>query len=190
MASLVYFMICSLDGYFEDESGRFDWSQPDREVHEFVNDLVRPVGTYLYGRRMYEVMNYWEQPEAFDGQPPYIQDFARIWRAAEKVVFSTRLETASGEKTRIERNFDPQAIRRLKETARSDLAIGGADLAGQAIRAGLVDEYQLLLSPIIVGGGKRVLPDAFRTELELVAERRFRGGSVFLHYRARRHERS
>jgi dihydrofolate reductase len=184
MASLVYLINCSLDGYIEDESGAFDWGKPDREVHQFVNDLVRPVETYLYGRRMYQVMSYWEQPEVMDDQEPQIQDFARIWRGAEKVVFSRNLETVSSERTRLERNFDPLAIQKMKDSARADLAIGGADLAGQAMRAGLVDEYQLLFWPVIVGGGKRALPDAFRANLELVAERRFATGVVFVHYRA------
>jgi dihydrofolate reductase len=128
-------------------------------------------------------MDYWEQPEALESQPAYIQDFARIWRAAEKIVFSTKLEAVSSERTRIERSFDPTVIQKLKETTEADFGIGGAEIAGQAMRAGLVDEYQLFLAPVIVGGGKRVLPDEFRTKLELVAERRFPNGTVFVHYR-------
>lgn len=183
MARLVYMMNCSLDEYIADEHGRFDWSMPDQQVHEFINDLARPVGTYLYGHRMYDVMKYWEQPEAINNEPSYIQDFARIWRAADKIVFSSNLETVSSQRTRIEHNFDPQAIRKLKETADGDLAIAGAELAGEAMKAGLVDEFKLFLSPVIVGGGKRLLPDHFRTKLELVDERRFGNGTAYLHYR-------
>ena len=179
MASLIYMAIGSLDGYVEDEQGKFDWAAPDEEVHTFVNDLERPVGTYLYGRRMYETMAYWETD---DDRPPVYQDYAQIWRAAEKVVFSRTLQTVSSEKTRIEREFDAAAINRLKESSHSDISIGGAALAGQAIAEGLVDEYQLFLGPVLVGGGKRALPAGVHAELELLDERRFRNGVVYLHY--------
>ena len=180
MARLIYSALASLDGYVEDAQGRFDWAAPDDEVHAFVNDLERPVSTYLYGRRMYETMVYWE---TVDDQAVGARDFAEIWRAAEKVVYSRTLITVSSEKTRIEREFDPSAIRRLKEGSRSDITIGGAELAGQAIAAGLVDECQLFLGPVLVGGGKRALPAGVHAELELVDERRFSDGTVYLRYR-------
>jgi dihydrofolate reductase len=180
MANLNYLAIASFDGYVEDEQGKFDWAAPDEEVHAFVNDLERPVGTYLYGRRMYETMVYWEND---DDRPQVYQDYAAIWRAAEKVVYSRTLQTVSSERTRIEREFDAAAIKRLKESSRSDIAIGGAELAGQAIAEGLVDECQLLLGPVLVGGGKRALPAGVHAELELLDERRFRSGVVFLRYR-------
>ena len=185
MAKLIYSTITSLDGYVADEDGQFDWAEPDEEVHSFVNDLGRRVGTYLYGRRLYEVMVAWETLSLAD-QPPFIQDFAEIWRAAEKVVYSRSLESVSSARTRIERNFDPEEIRRLKEGARADITVGGSDLAGQAINAGLVDEYRLFLAPVLVGGGKRALPDGVRVELELLDERRFGNGTVHLRYRMRR----
>ena len=180
MAKLIYSAITSLDGYVADEDGNFDWAAPDEEVHSFVNDLERPVGTYLYGRRMYEVMVFWET--AAD-QAPFIQDFAKIWQAADKIVYSRTLETASSARTRIERDFDPEAVRQLKASARRDLTVGGPDLAAQAIKAGLVDEYQLFVTPVVVGGGKRSLPDGIRLKLELIDERRFGSGVVHLHYR-------
>jgi dihydrofolate reductase len=183
MARLIYSAITSLDGYVEDERGGFEWAAPSDEVHAFVNDLERPIGTYLYGRRMYETMVFWETVSTSDDQPSEMRDFARIWRAAEKVVFSRTLETVSSARTRIEREFDPGAIRRLKETSEHDITIGGAELAAQAIGAGLVDECHLFLGPIIVGGGKRALPDRVRVQLELLGERRFANGVVHLHYR-------
>ncbi len=146
MAELIYLTIMSLDGYVADEDGKFDWGEPDEEVHTFVNDLARPVGTYLYGRRMYEVMIAWETPELAD-QPPYIRDFAEIWRAADKIVYSKTLETVSSARTRLEREFEPEAVRQLKASAERNLAVGGPELAGQAIRAGLVDELQLFVAP-------------------------------------------
>ena len=182
MAKLIYAAIASLDGYVEDEEGKFDWAAPDEEVHAFANDLERPIGTYLYGRRMYETMVFWETAGGED-EPPVFRDYAEIWRAAEKVVYSRQLEAASSERTRIEREFDVEGIRRLKEASETDLAIGGAELAGQAIRAGLVDECHLLLCPVVVGGGKRALPDNVGAQLELLGERRFEGGVVHLHYR-------
>ena len=181
-AKLIYLTIASLDGYVEDENGKFDWAEPDEEVHAFINDLARPVGTHLYGRRMYETMAAWESVE---DERPVIQDFAEIWRAAEKVVYSRSLESVSSARTRIERNFDPEEIRRLKEGARADITVGGSDLAGQAINAGLVDEYRLFLAPVLVGGGKRALPDGVRVELELLDARPFTSGFVYLRYRQR-----
>jgi dihydrofolate reductase len=183
MAKLIYSAIASLDGYVEDKEGKFDWAAPDDEVHAFVNDLERPIGTYVYGRRMYETMVFWETVSTGPDQPAVIRDFAEIWRAAEKIVYSGALQTVSSARTRIERDFDPDAIRRLKESSGPDITIGGAELAGQAIAAGLVDEYELFLGPIVVGGGKRALPDNVRAQLELLDERRFRNGVVHLRYR-------
>jgi len=185
MAKLIYSAITSLDGYVADENGNFDWAAPDEEVHRFVNDLERPIGTYLYGRRIYETMVYWETAHTLPDQPPFIQDFAGIWQAADKIVYSKTLETLSSARTRIERGFDPEAVRQLKATAGRDISVGGADLAAQAINAGLVDEYHLFLTPIIVGGGKQSLPDNVRLELELLDERRFGNGMVHLHYRTK-----
>ena len=183
MAKLIYSVITSLDGYIEDESGKFDWALPDEEVHAFFNDLERPVGTYLYGRRMYETMVYWETAHTVADQPPSILDFAKIWQAADKVVYSTTLKTVSCARTRIERDFDPEAVRQMKAVAERDLTVGGADLAAQAIRAGLVDELHLFVAPVVVGGGKQALPDDVRLKLELLDERRFGSGLVHLRYR-------
>ena len=180
MANLIYSAIASLDGYVEDEHGKFDWAAPDEEVHAFVNDLERPIGTYLYGRCMYETMVYWETD---DDEVPVARDYGELWRAAEKVVYSRTLPTVSSERSRIEREFDAAAIKRMKESARSDISIGGAELAGQAIAEGLVDECHLVLVPVLVGGGKRALPAGVHAELELLDERRFRSGVVYLHYR-------
>ena len=187
MAKLIYSAITSLDGYIEDTEGKFDWAEPDEEVHAFVNELERPVGTYLYGRRMYETMVFWENPPDLAAQPPFVQDFAQIWQAADKIVYSKTLQTPSSAKTRIEREFDTEAVRELKAKATRDLTVGGADLAAQAIAAGLVDEYQLFPAPVLVGGGKRALPDnRLRLNLELLDARPFRNGTVYLHYRAMR----
>ena len=185
MAKLIYSAITSLDGYVADEDGNFDWAAPDEEVHNFVNDLERPVGTYLYGRRMYEVMGYWETAHTLADQPPFVQDFAEILQAADKIVYSTTLETVSSARTRIERDFDPEAVRQLKESAGRDITVGGPELAAQAIKAGLIDEYHLFLAPIVVGGGKQSQPDNVRLTLELVDERRFGNGTVHLRYRSR-----
>jgi dihydrofolate reductase len=182
MAKLIYSALTSLDGYVADEDGKFDWAEPDEEVHSFVNELERPVGTYLYGRRMYEVMLSWETIALTD-QPPYIRDFAQIWRAADKIVYSKTLETVSSARTRIERDFDPEAVRRLKASAGRDISVGGPELAAHAFKAGLVDECHLFLAPIVVGGGKQALPDKVRLELELLDERRFGNGVVHLRYR-------
>ena len=183
MAKLIYSAIASLDGYVEDEEGNFDWAAPDGEVHAFVNDLERPIGTYLYGRRMYETMVFWEGVNTGTDQPAVIRDFAEIWRAAEKIVYSRILQTVSSARTQIERDLDPDAVRLLKETSKADITIGGAELAGQALALGLVDECHLFLGPIVVGGGKRALPDNIRAQLELLDERRFRNGVVHLRYR-------
>ncbi len=183
MARLIYSPIASLDGYVEDEQGHFDWAAPDEEVHAFVNDLVRPIGTHLYGRRMYETMVYWETVSTDGDHAAVPREFAEIWRAAEKVVYSRTLHTVSSERTRIEREFDAAAIRRLKESSRSDITIGGAELAGRAIAEGLVDECHLFLGPVLVGGGKRALPAGVHAELELLDERCFGSGVVHLHYR-------
>jgi dihydrofolate reductase len=185
MAKLIYSAITSLDGYIADEDGNFDWAAPDEEVHAFVNDLERPVGTYLYGRRMYEMMVFWDTAQTFADQRPVMQDFAKIWQAADKVVYSKTLAAVSSARTRIERDFDPEAVRQLKASARRDLTVGGPDLAAQAIRAGLVDEYHLFLVPFVVGGGNRSLPNSVRVQLELLDERRFGGGVVFLRYGTR-----
>ena len=185
MAKLIYSAITSLDGYVEDQEGNFDWAAPDDQVHAFVNDLERPIGTYLYGRRMYETMLFWETVSMGADQPEVIRDFADIWRAADKIVYSRTLRRVSSARTRIEPDFDVHTIRRLKETSASDITIGGANLAGEAIASGLVDECHLFLGPIVVGGGKRALPDNVRAQLELVDERRFRRGVVYLNYRMR-----
>ncbi len=186
MAQLIYSAITSLDGYVADRDGNFDWAEPDEEVFAFVNDLERPVGTYLYGRRMYEVMVYWETAHTLADPPSVVADFTRLWQSADKVVYSTTLDTVSSARTRIERAFDPDAVRGLKARADRDLTVGGPHLAAQAIRAGLVDEYQLFLTPTAVGGGTPALPDQVRLPLELLDERRFRSGVVHLRYRTRR----
>ena len=185
MARLIYSAIASLDGYVADEDGRFDWSVPDEEVHAFVNDAERPIGTYLYGRRLYDVMAAWETMPTGPDQAPAMRDYAAIWRAADKVVYSRTLEAARTARTRIEREFDPAAVRAMKAAAASDLSVGGAELAGHALREGLVDEVRLLLSPVVVGGGTAALPRGVRLDLELVGERRFGNGVVHLHYRTR-----
>jgi dihydrofolate reductase len=185
MAKLIYSAITSLDGYVADEAGNFDWAAPDEEVHSFVNALEREVGTYLYGRRMYETMVYWETAHTLPDQPPVVEDFAEIWQAADKIVYSKTLEAVSSARTQIERGFDPDAIRQLKVSAERDITVGGPDLAAQAIRAGLVDEYHLFLTPVVVGGGKQSLPDNVRVKLELLDERRFGSGVVHLQYRTK-----
>jgi dihydrofolate reductase len=185
MVKLIYSAITSLDGYVADEEGNFDWAAPDEEVHTFFNDLERPVGTYLYGRRMYEVMVYWETAHALTDQPPFVRDFAEIWQAADKIVYSKTLETVSTARTRIERDFDAEAVRQMKMSPGADITVGGPDLAAQAIKAGLVDECNLFVVPIMVGGGKRSLPNNVRLKLELLDERRFGNGVVHLHYRTR-----
>ena len=181
MAALTYLTIMSLDGYVADEHGNFDWAVPDEEVHGFINDLERSVGTYLYGRRMYEVMTAWETMD-LGGQPPSIREFAAIWRAAGKVVYSTTLDDISTAHTHIERAFDPDGVRRMKASAERDLSVGGPELAAQALTAGLVDECHLFLAPVVVGGGRRSLPDGVHLGLELLDERRFGNAMVYLRY--------
>jgi dihydrofolate reductase len=184
VARLIYSAIASLDGYIADEAGRFDWAVPDDEVHTVINDLERSVGTYLYGRRMYEVMSGWETVALAD-QPPYMRDFALVWQAADKIVYSTTLERVSTARTRIERAFDPEAVRRVKASQTRDLSVGGPDLAARAFEAGLVDECHLFVAPIVVGGGTQSFPDHVRVRLDLVDERRFGNGMVHLRYRTR-----
>ncbi len=185
MSRLIYSAITSLDGYVSDASGGFDWAAPDEEVHAFVNDQERPIGTYLYGRRMYETMVYWETASTLTDAPAVGRDYAKIWQAADKVVYSTTLHSVSSARTRIEPTFDPAAVRELKATAGTDLSVGGPELAGQALSAGLVDEIQLIVVPMVVGGGHRALPDSLRLDLSLVDEHRFRNGTVELRYRTR-----
>jgi dihydrofolate reductase len=184
LARLIYSAIASLDGYTADEAGNFDWAAPDEELHAFVNDLERDVGTHLYGRRMYEAMAVWETMDV-SAEPEVMRDYAGIWRAADKVVYSRTLATPSTPRTRIERDFDPQAVRRMKEAAGRDISVGGPGLAAHALRAGIVDEIQLFLVPAVVGGGTRALPDGLRVDLELLDERRFAGGAVYLRYQSR-----
>ena len=184
MARLIYTGIASLDGYIADEDGNFDWSVPDAEVHAAANELERDIGTHLFGRRMYEVMVAWDTM-GDEGEPATIREFSELWRATDKIVYSRTLEAVSGPRTRLEREFDPDAVRRLKATAQRDLSIGGPGLAAPAIEAGLVDEYHLFVCPVVVGGGTRFLPAGLRLELELLEERRFGNGVVHLHYRHR-----
>jgi dihydrofolate reductase len=185
MAKLIYSAIASLDGYVADEDGNFEWAVPDEEVHTFINDLERPVGTYLYGRRMYETMVGWETDPTLADQSPLMQDFAQIWQAADKIVYSRTLQTVSTARTRIERDFDPEAVRQMKALARRDLIVGGPELAAQAFRARLIDECHLFVAPVVVGGGKRSLPGNVRLKLELLDEHRFDSGMVYLYYRTR-----
>jgi dihydrofolate reductase len=185
MAKLIYSVITSLDGYVADENGNFEWAAPDEEVHTFVNDLERTVGTYLYGRRMYEVMIYWETAHTLPDQPPFIRDFAEIWQAADKIVYSRTLATVSSARTRIKRDFDPDAIRQMKAGDGRDITVGGPDLAAQAMKAGLVDELHLLVAPIVVGGGTHFLPNNVRVNLGVLDERRFGSGVVHLRYSIR-----
>jgi dihydrofolate reductase len=185
MAKLIYSAIASLDGYIEDEAGKFDWAAPDEEVHRFVNERERPIGTYLYGRRMYEVMRFWETEPAVADQSPAVRDYASIWRAADKVVFSRTLDAVSSARTRIERHFDLNAVRQMKAATAQDISVGGPELATLGFKAGLVDEIQIFLHPLIVGGGKSALPRGVRVGLELLDERRFGNGVVYLRYRTR-----
>ena len=185
MARLIYSAIASLDGYVADEDGNFDWAVPDEEVHAFINDLDRPLGTYLYGRRMYETMAGWETDPALADQSPLMRDFAQIWQAADKIVYSGTLQEVSTARTRIERDFDPEAVLRMKASAGQDMIVGGPDLAAQAFRYRLIDECHLFVAPIVVGGGKRSLPEGVGIKLDLLGERRFECGMVYLHYRTR-----
>jgi dihydrofolate reductase len=183
MAKLIYVANVSLDGYIEDERGAFDWLPPDDEYFAFITDLLRSVGTFLYGRRLYEAMAVWETDAALAARSDLLADFASAWQAASKVVYSTTLAAVSTADTRLERRFDPAAVHELKATASSDLTVGGANLATQAFKAGLVDECQLFVWPVVVGGGKPGLPTGMRADLELLDERRFRDGVVHLRYR-------
>jgi dihydrofolate reductase len=183
VAKLIYSAITSLDGYTVDATGNFDWAAPSEEVHAFVNDLERAVGTYLYGRRMYETMHVWETMHELPGHTPATLDYAQLWQAADKVVFSTTLTTVSSTRTRIEHDFDANNVRRLISSAAADVSIGGAALAAHALRAGLVDEIHQLIAPVVVGGGQPFLPGGVRLQLELLDERRFDSGVVHLHYR-------
>jgi dihydrofolate reductase len=183
MGKLIYSMLMSLDGYVEDEHGRFGWGAPeDEEVHSYINQLASSVGTYLYGRKMYETMVYWETAHTVPNQPKFVLDWARQWQAAEKIVYSRTLAEPRSTRTRVEREFDPEAVRRLKAEVRHDLTVDGPALAAQALRAGIVDELQLIVCPVVVGGGKRFCPDGVRLKLELVEERRFHHGVVVLRY--------
>ena len=183
MAKLIYSAITSLDGYVADKDGNFDWAAPSEDVHAFVNELERSVGTYLYGRRMYETMVYWETAHTRPESSPVELDYAEVWQAADKLVYSRTMADVSSARTRIEREFDPDSVRKLKESAGRDLSVGGAELAAQAIKDGLVDEYHLFINPIVVGGGTSALPDNIRLVLELLDEHRFYSGVVHLHYR-------
>jgi dihydrofolate reductase len=185
MANLIYIANTSLDGCTEDKDGKFDWTEPDEEQFRFVTNLVRATRTHLYGRRMYETMMVWETDPNLAAQSALMRDFAEIWQAANKIVYSRRLETISTRKTQLEHTFDPEAIRQLKAAGEHDMLIGGPELAAQALRAGLIDECHLFLIPILLGGGKSALPDNLRLELELMAERRFHNGTVYLRYRTR-----
>jgi len=184
MAKLIYFKATSLDGYIADD-GNFDWSTPSEEAFAFITDLHRPIGTYLYGRKEYETMAVWETPEVIPGFTPAMLDFARIWQAADKIVYSKSLETVSTPKTRLEREFDPQAVRDLKAQLPHDVSVGGPTLAAHAIRTGLVDEYYLFVVPMMIGGGRRVLPSNVRVKLDLLDERRFGNGMLYLRYHTR-----
>ena len=185
MSNLVFAAITSLDGYVNDASGGFEWAAPDAEVHAFVNDLERSVGTCLYGRRMYEVMVAWESMDV-SREPPVMRDFQQVWRASDKVVYSTTLGEVTSTRTRLERHWDPDAVRRMKQDASKPLSVGGPGLAAQAFRDGLIDEVHLFLNPVIIGGGTRALPDGVRLDLVLLDEHRFDSGVVHLHYGVRR----
>jgi len=185
MAKLIYSAMTSLDGYIEDEKGEFDWAFPDAEVHAFINDLERPIGTHIYGRRMYETMAVWQSMGDEPGLPAVEADFAEVWRGLDKVVYSRTLEAVWTPRTRLEREFEPGAARRMKEEADRDISVSGPDLAQHAFRAGLVDEVHLLVFPVIVGGGKPGLPRDVKIDLELLDERRFESGVVHMHYRTR-----
>lgn len=185
MAKLIYSMITSLDGYAEAAKGDIGRGAEDQEVHTFIGDIFRPVRTFLYGRRMYETMVFWETADAEPDVPPHIAQYARDWQAAEKVVYSTTLESVSSTKTRIQRTFDPEMVRKLKAESDHDLSVDGPHLAAQAIAAGLVDEYHLFITTSVVGGGKRFFPTGVRLDLELVQERAFSTGLIYARYRTR-----
>jgi dihydrofolate reductase len=182
MAKLIYVANVSLDGYIEDAHGSFEWTAPIDEVFTFITDVVRPVGTYLYGRRLYETMSVWETQPALAAQSELMADFANVWRSADKIVYSTTLQVVSTANTRLERRFDPDSVRDMKTSAASDLTVGGSILAAHAFIAGLIDECQLLIHPVLVGAGKPALPKDARIQLELLDERRFPNGIVYLRY--------
>ena len=184
MAKLIYVTPTSLDGYIADESMSPDWSTPDDEGFAFIKDLLRPIGTYLYGRKTYETMAIWQTPDAIPGLPPTMLDFGQIWQAADKIVYSSTLEAVSTPKTRLEREFDPKAVRELKTQWPHDVSVGGPTLAAHAIRAGLVDEYHLLVMPMMIGRGRRILPSDVWIKLDLLDERRFGNGMLYLRYRS------
>jgi dihydrofolate reductase len=186
VGKLRYTAITSLDGYTADAQGSFDWAAPDEAVHSFVNDLERDIGTYLYGRRMYEVMQYWETAPTDDGQPPYLADYARIWQATDKIVYSTTLDNVSTARTKLEPSFDPDTVRAMKEESERELSIGGPGLAASALRAGLVDHIGRIVVPAVVGGGTAFLPDGLRLDLELLDEHGFPDGAVYLAYRVKK----
>ena len=183
MANLIYIANTSLDGYTEDTAGNFDWSTPEEDYFRFITNLVRPLGTHLYGRRMYQSMMVWETDPRLAAESPLRRDFAELWQTADKLVYSRTLAATATRRTHLERDFDPEAIRQLKKAAAQDILIGGPELAAHAFRAGLIDACHLFISPIIVGGGKPALPDNVRVQLELVEERRFGNGVVYLGYR-------
>jgi dihydrofolate reductase len=185
MAKLIYFSNISLDNYVEDESGKIDWAEPDEEVHTFINNFIRSIGTFLFGRRMYEVMKIWESIQTTPDQPPWILDFANIWKNAYKIVYSKTMDSVSSTKTRIEREFVPDEIRQIKKNSSKTINIGGPTIAAQAIKAGLVDEYHLMIAPIFVGGGKSFFPRNIKLKLDLIEEQRFSNGTVYLHYNPR-----
>jgi dihydrofolate reductase len=187
MGKLIYSMLTSLDGYTEDAHGRFGWGAPeDEEVHSYINTLASSLGTYLYGRRVYETMVYWETAHTIPDQPQFVLDWARQWQAAEKIVYSRTLAEPRSARTRVEREFNPDAVRRFTADAEHDISVDGPELAAQAIRAGLVDEFQMIVCPVVVGGGKRFFPDGVRLDLELLEERRFGSGVLILRYGVRR----
>jgi dihydrofolate reductase len=181
MAQLIYTTITSLDGYVADEAGSFAWAAPDEEVHAFVNDLERPIGTYLCGRRLYEVMQFWESADLRD-EPEVMRDYAAIWQSADKVVYSTMLSQVSTARTQLRQRFDVDEVREWKASAARDLSVGGPGLAAAALRAGLVDEVQQFLCPVVVGGGTHFLPGGLSLGLELQDMHRFAGGVVHLRY--------
>jgi dihydrofolate reductase len=183
---LIYSMMTSLDGYVEDRDGRFGWGFADEEVHRYAGELVSSVGTYLYGRRMYDIMVYWETIDPTSDEPPFVREWAGIWQAAEKVVYSRTLAEPRSARTRIERTFDPEEVRRLKLASEHDLSVEGPELAAQAIEAGLVDEFHTIVCPVLVGGGRRFFPDRVELDLDLIDERRFGNGVVALRHAVRR----
>jgi dihydrofolate reductase len=183
MARLIYSMMQSLDGYVADAAGKFDWAEPDKQVHSFANELQAPIGTNLLGRRMYEVMSAWETLGTHGDEPAYVREFGELWRASDKVVYSTTLDSVGAARTRIERAFESEAVRRMKDEIVGDISISGPTLAAQAIAVGLVDEYQLFVVPVVVGGGTRCLPDGIRLDLQLVDQRRFDNGMLYVSYR-------